>query len=198
MAAGGDWFGVRLVVEIRVGNDPPGRRTYEDRLVVVRASSETVARRKAERLARADEESYRNFKGERVSWRFRDVVDTYMILDEKGGPWSVSYVHENPDPNSQHPVVIIDRQKKKVTYTGLYYYLAHFSKFVRPESVRVQTIGTHAGVRAISFRSPNKQIVSELINSRNEDVETTLMWRQRTVRVTLPAFSITTAQWMPQ
>ena len=83
MAAGGDWFGVRLVVEIRVGNDPPGRRTYEDRLVVVRASSETVARRKAERLARADEESYRNFKGERVSWRFRDVVDTYMILDEK-------------------------------------------------------------------------------------------------------------------
>ena len=120
-----------------------------------------------------------------------------MILDEKGGPWSVSYVHENPDPNSQHPVVIIDRQKKKVTYTGLYYYLAHFSKFVRPESMRVQTIGTHSGVRAISFRSPNKQIVSELINSRNEDVEATLMWRQRTVRLTLPAFSITTAQWMP-
>jgi hypothetical protein len=53
-------------------------------------------------------------------------------------------------------------------------------------------------VRAISFRSPNKQIVSELINSRNEDVEANLMWRQRTVRVTLPAFSITTAQWMPQ
>jgi hypothetical protein len=83
VAAGGDWFGVRLVVEIRVGNDPPGRRTYEDRLVVVRASSDTVARRKAERLARADEESYRNFQGEKVTWRFRDVVDTYMILDEK-------------------------------------------------------------------------------------------------------------------
>src|SRR5438309_4245205 len=54
-----------------------------------------------------------------------------MILDEKGGPWSVSYVHGNPDPNIQHPVVIIDREKKKVTYTGLYYYLAHFIKFVR-------------------------------------------------------------------
>jgi hypothetical protein len=39
-----------------------------------------------------------------------------MILDEKGGPWSVSYVHGNPDPNIQHPVVIIDREKKKVTY----------------------------------------------------------------------------------
>jgi O-glycosyl hydrolase len=39
-----------------------------------------------------------------------------MILDEKGGPWSVSYVHGNPDPNIQHPVVIIDRQTKKITY----------------------------------------------------------------------------------
>jgi glucosylceramidase len=121
-----------------------------------------------------------------------------LVLDEKGGPWSVSYVHGNPDPNAQHPVVIIDRQKKQVTYTGLYYYLAHFSKFVRPGSARIQTIGAHAGVRAISFRSPNGEIISELMNSRNEDVEATLLWRQRILRVTLPAFSITTARWMPQ
>jgi glucosylceramidase len=57
-----------------------------------------------------------------------------MILDEKGGPWLVSPIHGNPDPNVQHPVVIVDRHTKKVTYTGLYYYLAHFSKFVRPRS----------------------------------------------------------------
>src|SRR6266513_1873875 len=60
-----------------------------------------------------------------------------MILDEKGGPWSVSYVHENPDPNSQHPVVIIDREKMKVMYTGLYYYLTSFSKLVRQCAIRV-------------------------------------------------------------
>ncbi|MCX6618910.1 MAG: hypothetical protein NTZ98_22780, partial [Acidobacteria bacterium] len=33
-----------------------------------------------------------------------------MILDEKGGPWAISPVHGNPDPNVQHPVVIINRQ----------------------------------------------------------------------------------------
>ena len=65
-----------------------------------------------------------------------------MILDEKGGPWSVSEIHGNPDPNIQHPVVIIDRHSKKVTYTGLYYYLAHFSKFVRPGAIRIKTIGS--------------------------------------------------------
>jgi hypothetical protein len=32
-----------------------------------------------------------------------------MIVEEKRGPWLVSPIHENPDPNIQHPVVIINR-----------------------------------------------------------------------------------------
>jgi len=82
MPARGDWFGVRLVVECQVGDDPPGKRTYEDRVIVIRASSDALARRKAERLTRRKDESYRNFKGERVVWRFKDVVDSCMILDD--------------------------------------------------------------------------------------------------------------------
>jgi len=70
-----------------------------------------------------------------------------MILDEKGGPWLVSKIHGDPEDNAQHPVVIIDRHTHEVTYTGLYYYLAHFSKFVRPGAVRVGTEGSLKGVR---------------------------------------------------
>jgi hypothetical protein len=77
------WFGVRVVVEILVGKDPPAKRTYEDRVIVVRAQSDALARRKAERIARADGETYRNIYGENVTWRFKDVVDTYMLLDDK-------------------------------------------------------------------------------------------------------------------
>ena len=36
-----------------------------------------------------------------------------MILDEKGGPWLVSVAHGDPDHNTQHPVVIIDRSTEK-------------------------------------------------------------------------------------
>ena len=43
-----------------------------------------------------------------------------MILDQDGGPWLVSPEHGDPEPNQQHPVVIINRNTKKVTYTGLY------------------------------------------------------------------------------
>jgi len=118
-----------------------------------------------------------------------------MILDEKGGPWAVSPIHGNPDPNIQHPVVIINRKTKQVTYTGLYYYLTHFSRFVRPGAVRVQTTGSAKGVRVISFRTPDGGIVSELMNSSKEDTAINLVFHDRTVQIILPAVSITTASW---
>jgi glucosylceramidase len=118
-----------------------------------------------------------------------------MILDERGGPWAISPIHGNPDPNQQHPVVVINRQTKQVSYTGLYYYLTHFSKFVRPGSVRLETSGAVDGVRVMSFRGPDGNFISELMNSRNKDMEVSLLFHQRMVRITLPAVSITSATW---
>lgn len=118
-----------------------------------------------------------------------------MILDEKGGPWSVSEIHGNPDPNVQHPVVIIDRRSKKVTYTGLYYYLAHFSKFVRPGDVRIKTTGSLDGVRVMAFKAPDGEIVTELMNSKDKDVEMGVKFHDRVLRLKLPAISITTGLW---
>jgi glucosylceramidase len=118
-----------------------------------------------------------------------------MILDEKGGPWSVSKIHGNPNPNVQHPIVIIDRRSKKVTYTGLYYYLAHFSKFVRPGAIRIKTAGSLDGVRVMAFKLPGGGIVTELMNSQKVDVEMRLKFHDRVLRLKLPAISITTALW---
>jgi glucosylceramidase len=117
------------------------------------------------------------------------------ILDEKGGPWATSAIHENPDPNVQHPVVIINRQTKKVTYTGLYYYLAHFSKFVRPGAVRIRTSGEVKGVRCVAFKTPEGGFVAELINSSKTDTEAGLESGGRGLNLKLPALSITTLQW---
>jgi glucosylceramidase len=117
------------------------------------------------------------------------------ILDEKGGPWAVSPIHGNPDPNIQHAPVIINRQTGQVSYTGVYYYLAHFSKFVRPGAVRIGTAGVPRGVRCLAFVTPEKGMVVELLNHRKKDAAVNLRWRDQTVRVTLPAISITTLRW---
>jgi glucosylceramidase len=118
-----------------------------------------------------------------------------MILDEKGGPWLISPIHGNPDDNIQHPVVIIDRQTKKVTYTGTYWYLAHFSKFVRPGAIRVATTGSQTGVRCIAFKTPDGGMAAQLLNSREQQATVGVRWQEKLVSVDLPPVSITTCLW---
>ena len=117
------------------------------------------------------------------------------ILDETGGPWAISPVHGNPDPNSQHPVVIINKTTHEITYTGTYYYLAHFSKFVRPGAVRIQTTGKTNGVRVMAFKTPEGGVVAQLINSNTDGTEVNLVHQGRTLHITAPARSITTTTW---
>lgn len=118
-----------------------------------------------------------------------------MILNEEGGPYLVSVIHGDPDHNLQQPIVVINRKTREVTYSALYYYLAHFSKFVRPGAVRIGSAGTAEGVRCIAFQGPNGEVVAELLNSRKSDSEIKLAWRQRDASLTLPAISITTVIW---
>ena len=118
------------------------------------------------------------------------------ILNEGGGPWLVSPTHEDPDGNAQESIVVIDRQSHTVSYTGLYYYLAHFSKFVRPGARRIQTTASAPqGLRAISFRNADGSLVAELLNSNAEPVEVQLDWHDRSLSLPLPGNSITTLQW---
>jgi glucosylceramidase len=118
-----------------------------------------------------------------------------MIVDEKGGPWLVSVAHGDPDPNAQHPVVVINRQTHGVSYTGLYYYLAHFSKFVRPGDRRVETRGQAEKVRCMAFKAPSGGMVVQLVNSGKEPARLRLSWHDRALPVSLPAVSITTLRW---
>jgi glucosylceramidase len=118
-----------------------------------------------------------------------------LVLDERGGPWLVSPVHGNPDGNVQHAVVIVDRKKKSVTWTGTYWYLAHFSRYVRPGAVRIGVTGRLDGVRALAFEAPDGGEVAQLLNCRKEGARVDLEWKGRTVTLDLPARSITTARW---
>jgi len=84
-----------------------------------------------------------------------------------------------------------------VTYTGLYYYLAHFSKFVRPGAVRVETKGSAKGVRCVAFKTPEGGYIAQLINSGKADTKVGIEAGGRSLSVALPAISITTLQWKP-
>ncbi len=121
-----------------------------------------------------------------------------MILDQTGGPWLVSIVHGDPENNAQQPVVIINRETKEVTYTGLYYYLAHFSKFVRPASTRIASPGKVDGVRCLAFKHADGRIVTQLLNSNQAETKVTVSWKDKTLEISLPAISLTTCVWQSE
>lgn len=121
-----------------------------------------------------------------------------MILDQNGGPWLLSPAHNNHENNRQQPVVIIDRDTKEITFTGLYYYLAHFSKFVRPYSIRIETTGSADGIRCLAFIASDKKFVCLVMNSRDTDTRVEVRWDDKVLDVSAPAQSISTYTWKPE
>jgi len=117
-----------------------------------------------------------------------------MILDQNGGPWLVSVPHGDPDPNQQHPVVIINRDTKKVTYTGLYYYLGHFSKFIKPGAYRINATGGSQQLNFAGFQNADGSIVLNIINNGDE-TDCKILWKNKTVIQKLKKHSITTLKW---
>jgi glucosylceramidase len=117
-----------------------------------------------------------------------------MILDEKGGPWLISDIHGDPDNNFQHPVVIINRQTGEVSYTGLYYYLAHFSRFIRPNAFRIESKGGPDQINHAAFINSDGSIIVVLINN-GEAVECPVRWMDVTVKLRIAPHSVATLTW---
>ena len=118
-----------------------------------------------------------------------------MVLDETGGPWLVSVEHGDPVKNPQHPVVIINRKTKKVTYTGLYYYLTHFSKFVRPGAYRIYcSASNNPELNLVAFKNPDGTIVLNVINN-GQAANFKVEWNQKIIIQKLKSHSITTFLW---
>lgn len=118
-----------------------------------------------------------------------------MILDEFGGPPLVEPLKRNPARNIQHPVVIINRRSRKASYTGLYYYLAHFARYVRPGAVRLIHEGKMDGVRFLAFHGPEGGFVAQAINTRDDEVQIVIAIGERQLAPRLAPHSITTINW---
>jgi len=117
-----------------------------------------------------------------------------MILDQDGGPWLVSTEHGDPDNNHQHPIVIINRITKEVTYTGLYFYLAHFSKFIRPGAYRIGSSGDSERLNFAAFQNTDGSIVLNIINNGVE-TNSKIIWNNKMAIQKFKAHSITTLIW---
>jgi len=120
-----------------------------------------------------------DFNNGTVAW-----TDWNILLDETGGPNHVGNLCFAP--------VHGDTNSGKLTFTNSYYYIGHFSKFIRPGAKRLSTGTTANHLSATSFINTDGSIVVVALNDSDNDIDYMLTLDTQTTSLNMPARSIQT------
>jgi glucosylceramidase len=130
----------------------------------------------AERYARS---MIKDFNIGTVGW-----TDWNLLLDHTGGPNHVS--------NFCFAPIHADTRTGELIYTPTYYYIGHFSKFIRPEAKRISTSSSRSVLLATSFINTDNQIATVVMNETDEAIDYHFLADMQQVTLTIPARSMQT------
>lgn len=109
-----------------------------------------------------------------------------MALDHKGGP--------NHAKNFNHSPIMIDVEKQIIHFNPSYYYIAHFSKYVKPGAVRIELENVPPDLLAVAFQNPSGEMIMVALNEKLEEKKIAVNWKGPMWSVTIPAKSIATVK----
>jgi glucosylceramidase len=96
-----------------------------------------------------------DFNSGTVGW-----TDWNILLDEKGGP--------NHVQNFCFAPVHADTKTDTLIFTPTYYYIGHFSKFIKPGALRISTTTSRTTIESTSFQNNDGTIVTVVMNPNDE------------------------------
>jgi len=111
-------------------------------------------------------------------------TDWNVLLDERGGPNHVG--------NYCFAPVHADTRSGALTFLNSYYYIGHFSKFIRPGARRVATTLNDDRLLATGFRNVDGRVAVVVMNLKNEAIDFRLWIDGQAVTTNSPAHSIIT------
>ena len=103
-----------------------------------------------------------DFNSGAVGW-----TDWNVLLDEQGGPNHVG--------NFCFAPVHADTKTGQLTYTNSYYYIGHFSKFVRPGARKIACSPSRSALLATAFINPDGK-VSVVVMNRGDQPVSYFLW----------------------
>lgn len=89
-------------------------------------------------------------------------IDWNLLLDEQGGPNHVGNYCDAP--------IIADGEQDEVIYESSYYYIGHFSKFVRPGAVRIGHSIYTDQLECVAFENPDSSLAVIVMNRTDKDI----------------------------
>lgn len=121
-----------------------------------------------------------DFNNGTVGW-----TDWNILLNEKGGPNHVG--------NYCFAPIHGDTGKGDLIYTPTYFYIGHFSKFIRPGAKRISTVSSRSHLLSTSFVNEDKSMVNIIMNQSDEAIDYKLyVGNAEAISVSIPAHAIQT------
>lgn len=90
-------------------------------------------------------------------------TDWNILLDEKGGPNHVG--------NFCFAPMHADTQTGELKYTNSYYYIGHFSKFIKPDAKRIIASPSRSQLISTAFRNPDGSVVVIVMNDTEKETD---------------------------
>lgn len=120
-----------------------------------------------------------DFNAGTVGW-----TDWNILLDEKGGPNHVG--------NFCFAPIHADTRSGELIYTNAYYYIGHFSKFIRPGAKRINASSNRTELLTTAFKNPDGSVAVVVMNGSDKKIDYQLQVRGRSASITSGPHSIST------
>lgn len=120
-----------------------------------------------------------DFNNGAVAW-----TDWNILLDENGGPNHVGNFCFSP--------IHADTRTGELIYTPSYYYIGHFSRFIKPDARRLGTVTSRSVLIATSFVNPDKRMATVVMNPTDKELKYNYYVGTASAEVTIPAHAIQT------
>jgi glucosylceramidase len=120
-----------------------------------------------------------DFNNGTVGWTFWNV-----LLDEQGGPNHVG--------NYCFAPIHGDTKTGKLIYTPTYYYIGHFSKFIRPNAKRISSTSSKSHLITTSFLNEDGKIATIVMNQSADTITYKLYIGNNAIEETILPHSIQT------
>ena len=120
-----------------------------------------------------------DFNAGTVGW-----TDWNILLDHNGGPNHVG--------NFCFAPVHADLEVNEWVYTPSYYYIGHFSKYVKPGARRVSTVSSRSQLLSTSFINDDQSMVTVVMNQSDEPIAYKYFVGEQMTEIEIPARAMQT------
>jgi len=121
-----------------------------------------------------------DFNNGTVGW-----TDWNILLNQEGGPNHVG--------NYCFAPIHGDTETGDLIYTPTYFYIGHFSKFIRPGAKRISTVSSRSHLLSTSFVNEDNSMINVIMNQSDEAIDYKLYVAEaEAISLSIPAHAIQT------